>query len=179
MNSPYLKRLSFVQHPDKKKLIISSLPSRQQLEDMPVPYWINVAGVDIHQVYPKLAIPNGAVAQFEFADVFSNGELLTNLKPIHADLYLSVSDTKHHHALLASVIALIEQFKNTVPTGIFCHRGLARSPLVAAAALNYYYQEPIAVSIQRVRHIHPPAYFTDISLSALFWLKEELHQLPK
>jgi predicted protein tyrosine phosphatase len=81
------------------------------------------------------------------------------------------------NAFLAAVKMLITQLENESPTCIFCHRGLARSPLVAVAALNHLYGESLAQSIGRVQMLHAPAYFTDISISALLWCKEQLHNV--
>lgn len=167
----------------KEVLYISSLPSLQDLERSHniahVQHWINVSGIDIYQIYPKQALSPYTISQFEFADVFTDGKKLADfsaLENIKTELYESVSELEHRNAFLAAVKVLIMQLGDERSTRIFCHRGLARSPLVAAAALNYIRDESFQQSIARVHQIHPPAYFTDISISALFWSKEQLHK---
>jgi hypothetical protein len=163
------------------KLYISSLPSLHELARFHhvthVQHWINVSGIDINQIYPIPALSAYSISQFNFADVFTDGEKLVDfseLKHIPIEVYENVSELIHRFALLAAVKTLITQFENQVPTGIFCHRGLARSPLVAAAAINYIHNESLFQSIARVQKLHPPAYFTDVSISALLWCKEQL-----
>ncbi|MEQ1484455.1 MAG: hypothetical protein ABL913_02650 [Methyloglobulus sp.] len=117
-----------------------------------------------------------SISQFDFADIFTDGERLTDfseIEKITSELYESVSVEQHRHALLDAVNAVVVQLENQVSTGIFCHRGLARSPLVAAA-LNHFHNESLPQSIARVQALHPRAYFTDISVSALIWCKEQL-----
>lgn len=173
---------SFVSYIYKDKLYISSLPSLQELERyhsiVHLQHWINVSGIDIHQIYPKPALLGYSISQFDFADVFTNGKILTDfssLEQISTHLYKRVSELKHRRAFLEAVKALITQIEKYNTTGIFCHRGLARSPLVAAAALNHLHNESLAQSIDRVQQLHSPAYFTDISVSALLWCKGQLN----
>lgn len=172
-----------MQNSYKESLYISSLPSLQELERFRsiahVQQWINVSGIDINQIYPKSALSEYNISQFDFADVFTDGEKLTDfseLGQIKTKRYEDISVQAHRDALLAAVKVLSTHLENESSTGIFCHRGLARSPLVAAAALNHVYDEPLAESIARVHQIHPPAYFTDISISALLWCKQQLHK---
>jgi hypothetical protein len=167
----------------KESLYISSLPSLQELERSRniahVQHWINVSGIDINQIYPKQALSPYTISQFEFADVFTDGKKLTDfsaLESINTEHYESVSELEHRNAFLAAIKVLILQLSDERSTRIFCHRGLARSPLVAAAALNHIHDESLAQSIARVHQIHPPAYFTDISISALLWCEQQLHK---
>lgn len=100
----------------------------------------------------------------------------SELENIETEHYESVSELGHRNAFLAAVKVLMMQLGDERSTRIFCHRRLARSPLVAAAALNHIHNESFQQSIARVHQIHPPAYFTDISISALLWCKEQLHK---
>lgn len=163
------------------KLYISSLPSLHELARFHhvthVQHWINVSGIDINQIYPIPALSAYSISQFNFADVFTDGKKIINfseLESITIETYQSASELTQRHAFLAAIKALITQFENQIPTGIFCHRGLARSPLVAVAAINYIHKESLFQSIARVQKLHPPAYFTDVSISALLWCKEQL-----
>ena len=171
-----------MRHLDKDRLCISNLPSLAEFERfyyvVNVRHWVNVSGIDVYQIYPELVSSDYSISQFDFADIFTDGEKLTNfseIEKITSELYESVSVEQHRHALLAAVNAVVVQLENQVSTGVFCHRGLARSPLVAAAALNHFHNESLPQSIARVQALHPRAYFTDISISALIWCKEHLH----
>jgi predicted protein tyrosine phosphatase len=166
---------------NNERLYISSIPSLTDFERYKhiahVRHWINVSGVDIKQVYPEAALADFVIAQFEFADIFTDGEKrvdFTELEDISPGRYENASEERHRSAFLAAVNALIVQLENKVPTGVFCHRGMARSPLVAAAALNRFHNETLAQSMERVQRLHRPAYFTDISISALIWCREQL-----
>lgn len=179
--SPFLILSSFVHYPYEEKLYISSLPSLKELERFHyvthVQHWINVSGIDINQIYPMPALSGYSISQFNFADIFTDGKKLVDfskLESVTTETYKNASELKQRLAFLAAVTALITQFENRVSTGIFCHRGQARSPLVAAAAINYMHNESLLESIARVQNLHPPAYFTDISISALLWCKEQL-----
>jgi predicted protein tyrosine phosphatase len=172
-----------VRYSYKESIYISSLPSLQELERQRsiahVQHWINVSGIDIHQIYPEPNLLAYTISQFDFADVFTDGKKLTDfskLEQFDTKQYKNVSELKHRNALLTAVKMLITQLENESSTSIFCHRGLARSPLVAASALNFVHDEALADSIARVHLIHRPAYFTDISISALLWCKEQLRK---
>jgi hypothetical protein len=171
----------FVSHLDKDRLYISNLPSLAEFERfyyaVNVRHWVNVSGIDLYQIYPELASSGYSISQFEFADIFTDGEKLTDfseIEKITTELYENVSVEQHRHALLEAVNAIVVQLENQVSTCVFCHRGLARSPLVTAAALNHFHNESLLQSIARVQALHPRAYFTDISVSALIWCKEQL-----
>lgn len=170
-------------YPNKENLYISRLPSLKEFKKFRslanVQHWINVSGIDIHEIFPGPALLGYNFSQFDFADIFTDGEKLSDfsgLEQFDSQCYLNVSELEHRNAFLAAVKMLILQLENGCATSIFCHRGQARSPLVAAAALNNKYNESFAQSIARVQQIHPPAYFTDISISALLWCKEQLHK---
>ena len=137
----------FVGHLDKDRLYISNLPSLAEFERfyyvVNVRHWVNVSGIDVYQIYPELVSSDYSISQFDFADIFTDGEKLTDfseIEKITSELYESVSVEQHRHALLEAVNAVVVQLENQVSTGIFCHRGLARSPLVAAAALNHFHR---------------------------------------
>ena len=164
------------------KLFISSLPSLKKLllfyDVYQVRQWINVSGIDINQIYPEQGLSGYSISQHHFPDIFTDGELLADfsgLEQITARHYESLSELNHRQAFFAAVKTLVVQLENQVPTVIFCHRGLARSPLVAAAALSHFHDESLALAIARVQEIHPRAYFTDISISALRWVKGQLN----
>jgi predicted protein tyrosine phosphatase len=171
---------------NNERLYVSRLPSLKDFERYKhlahVRHWINVSGVDIKQIYPESALADISIAQFQFADIFTEGKGLlgfSGLEEISAGLYEHISEVQHRQAYLAAVKALIVQLENKLPTGIFCHFGMARSPLVTATALNRFHDESIAESIARVRQFHPPANFTDISVSALIWCMEQLDNQGK
>ncbi len=172
---------NFVRRQEKSKLFISSLPSLKKLERLrrveQVHHLVNVSGVDIKEIYPELILSDFTIAQFDFADVFTLGKSLTDFSTVEqsdSKLYLETSELKHRLAYIEAAEMAIYLLKNQLPLVIFCHRGLARSPLVAATALNNFYQETLLQSIERVHKIHAPAYFTDISISALQWSKGQL-----
>jgi hypothetical protein len=90
-----------VRYPYKERLYISSLPSLQELERYHsiahVQHWINVSGIDINQIYPGSALSEYSISQFDFADVFTNGEKLTDFSRLeHFDTkrYKNVSVSK-------------------------------------------------------------------------------------
>ncbi len=161
-------------------LFISSLPSLTELKKIRklrgVKTLLNVAGVDIREIYQAQDLTGFEIAQFEFADVFSKGNPASGLSKGEADyveLYESVSEPSHRHGFSQAVKTLKASLEEGKPTLIFCHRGLSRSPLVAAAALNLIYEEPIEKSLNRVRKIHPPSEFTDLGISAILWCKSQ------
>lgn len=162
-------------------LFISSLPSLTELQRIRklkcVYTLINVAGVDIREIYEAPGLAGFEISQFEFADVFTKGRPATGLLTEMADnvgLYESVSESNHRLGYSQAVKSLKTALEEGRPTMIFCHRGLSRSPLVAATALNLMYEEPIEKSLNRVRKIHPAAEFTDIGISAMLWCKSQL-----
>lgn len=165
------------------RLYISSLPSKKTLEryrdSYKVRHLINVSAVDINQIYPDLAACGFSVLQFDFPDIFTDGQKLDDalIKATTADTYVKAAEAEQRQAFIQAVQALITQLENDTPTCIFCHRGHARSPLVAATALNHVYGETIQQTLARVRKLHPRSNFTDISYSALLWGREQLSSL--
>lgn len=138
---------------------------------------LNVSGIDIYDLYPEKSLASFQIAQMTFADIFSkHGDLIdsnTSIAPVSSDIYVQLTTEEHRLALLAAVQFLVEQLKNQTPTGVFCHRGQGRSPLVVAAAFQQFYRESVNESIARTLNLRPPALFTDISLSALQWCTEQ------
>lgn len=170
-----------MRHLVKDRLCISNLPSLAEIERLyyvvNVRHWVNVSGIDVYQIYPELVSSDYSISQFDFADIFTDGKKLTEFSEcdkIGSELYKNLSVEPHRVALLAAVNTIVVLLENQVSTCVFCHRGLARSPLVTAAALNHFHNESLLQSIARVQALHPRAYFTDISISALTWCKEKL-----
>ncbi len=165
------------------RLYISSLPSKTALvryrDSYAVRDLINVSAVDINQIYPDLADAGFSVLQFDFADIFTDGQKLDTalVKSTTADIYVAAAADKQRQAFIQAVQALIIKLENDIPTCIFCHRGSARSPLVTAAAMNHIHDETIPQMLTRVRKLHPRSNFTDISYSALLWSREQLSSL--
>jgi predicted protein tyrosine phosphatase len=170
-----------VHYKQEERLFISSLPSLIELERFNnirnVQYLVNVAGVNIKDIYSESDLSDFKILQFDFADVFTNGSLVTDFskdEEHYTKLYESVSEPHHRSAYLEAVKVLKTLLENKEPTLIFCHRGLSRSPLVTASALNLLHKEKVSQSISRVHVIHPSAQFTDIGISALLWCKRQL-----
>jgi hypothetical protein len=161
-------------------LHISSLPSLKELQTWQqngIGYLLNVSGIDIREIYSDKDLEPFGLAQMTFVDVFSKGTLIDvgeSLDAVSSETYLQITTEEHQQAFLTSVQTLVEQLKNQIPTCVFCHRGQGRSPLVVAAAAQQFYHESIAEAIARTRIISPPALFTDVSVSALQWCKEQL-----
>jgi protein-tyrosine phosphatase len=88
-----------------------------------------------------------------------------------------VSTAEHRAEFLAAVKKLIGQMATQTPTCIFCHRGLGRSPLVVAAAFQYFYHESVTDAINRTLQIQQKAQFSYLSLSALHWCRIHLNHL--
>jgi predicted protein tyrosine phosphatase len=170
-----------VHYKQEERLFISSLPSLIELERFNnirnVQHIVNVAGVNIKDIYSESDLSDFNISQFDFADVFTNGSLVTDFSKDEkhsTNLYESVSEPHHRTAYLEAIKALKTLLENEKPTLIFCHRGLSRSPLVAASALNLLHKEILSQSISRVHAIHPSAQFTNIGISALLWCKRQL-----
>ncbi len=165
----------------KDKLFISSLPSLIELERLNkirgVNNLVNVAGVDMNEIYAKAQLSDFTILQYNFADVFARGKSITDFSKVeksYANLYESVSDNEHRIAFANAVKGLKQLLENGQPTLIFCHRGLSRSPLVAASALNLFHDESLAQTIERIHSIQPSAHFTDVGISALLWCRNRL-----
>jgi predicted protein tyrosine phosphatase len=170
-----------VHYQQEDRLFISSLPSLIELERFNnirnVQHLVNVAGVNIKDIYSESDLSDFNILQFDFADVFTNGSLVTdfsNDEKHYDNLYESASEPHHRFAYLEAVKALKSLLENEKPALVFCHRGLSRSPLVTASALNLLHKEKVSQSISRVHAIHPSAQFTNIGISALLWTKGQL-----
>jgi hypothetical protein len=161
-------------------LHISSLPSLKDLQTWQkkgIGYLLNVSGIDLIEIYFDKDLEAFELGQMTFADVFSKGTLIdvgASLDVMSSETYLQLTTEEHQQSLLKAVQTLVEQLKKQIPTCVFCHRGQGRSPLVVAAAAQQFYHESIAEAIARTRIIRPPALFTDVSVSALQWCKEQL-----
>lgn len=165
---------------------ISSLPSLKTLQlwqNKGIKELINVSGVDLFELYEKDVFSFFNVNQIEIVDVFTSkitGNIEVINEPIFQGLYVRVTNENQRTAFVKAVKIMIQQLVEQNPTYIFCHRGLSRSPLVVAAAFQYFYQESIAQAVERTRAIHPPAQFTELSLSALKWCSLHLphYEIP-
>jgi hypothetical protein len=161
-------------------LYISSLPSIKDLrawQHNGIGYLLNVSGIDINEMYSTNVFESFQLVQITFADIFTKGDIVNvdaTIDKSSSENYLQLATDEEQQALLSAVQALVEQFQLGTQSCVFCHRGQGRSPLVAAAALGRFYRESIAQAIARTRIIHPPAIFTDISLSALQWCSEQV-----
>ncbi|MBK8814914.1 MAG: hypothetical protein IPN42_05115 [Methylococcaceae bacterium] len=165
----------------KDKLFISSLPSLIELERLNkirgVNSLVNVAGVDIKEIYTESQLLGFTILQYDFADVFTHGNSITDFskeEKIYVNLYETVSEIEHRIAFANAVKGLKQLLENGQPTLIFCHRGLSRSPLVAASALNFIHDESLTQTIERIHSIQPSAQFTDVGISALLWCRNQL-----
>lgn len=161
-------------------LHISALPSLKTLQlwqTMGIEHLVNVSGIDIIELCEPSILEAFTINQFSFNDVFTKADIITSLsnyQSIIIDSYLAVSHEIHRLALLEAVQTVINQLQLQIQTCVFCHRGLGRSPLVVAAALQQFYDESISQAIIRTYAIQPHAQFTEISLSALQWCQLQL-----
>lgn len=161
--------------PSKGRLLISALPSPQILalwRQNGIGHLLNVSGVDAYAIYQPGALAGFSVSQEKLVDVFTTAPPLAQSADAALDgakLYLQLTDEGQRLAFLSAVRTLLDKLHTFTPTAVFCHRGQGRSPLVAAAALQAFYHEPIADAVSRVQALHPPAQFTHASLSALQW----------
>jgi hypothetical protein len=181
MNFPLLGLFKRVLFSSSYNLLqISSLPSMKDLQAWQyngISYLLNVSGIDIYDLYSEKSLAPFQIVQTTFADIFSKHGVLidskTLIEPVTSDVYVQLTTEEHRQALLAAVQFLVTQLKNQTPTGVFCHRGQGRSPLVVAAAVQQFYRQSVNEAIARTLNIRPPALFTDISLSALQWCTEQ------
>ncbi|MBT9097850.1 hypothetical protein KFZ76_09030 [Methylovulum psychrotolerans] len=161
-------------------LLISGLPNSDTLQVWQkngIRCLLNVSGIDIFELYPDYNLAAFTVAQFTFADIFTLAPPVEATALADSDLgslYVQLTDSHQRQALLAAVQCLQAQLQNRIPTSVFCHRGQGRSPLVAAAAYQHFYQETGQQAIARILAQHRPAVFTHLSLSALHWCASQL-----
>jgi hypothetical protein len=167
--------------PSEGLLKISCLPSLKELQlwrTQGIRSLVNVSGVDLFELYPHEPLADLHIIQCPFADVFTSATARhDDAACFHNDRgekYVGMSTAEHRHAFLTAVGSVAIQLQNHVPTSVFCHRGIGRSPLVAAAAFGHIFNEPAAQAIARTRTLHPPAQFTTISVSAWHWCGEQM-----
>jgi predicted protein tyrosine phosphatase len=162
-----------------KKLKISALPSTKELAELTAAgfsKFVSVCGVQLSEIYaiefPAQLIESG----FAFQDVFSDGDPLGAKIPggsADSGIYLGVTTDGDRQQFLQSVAAVTEGLRKAIPTCVFCHRGIGRSPVVAAGALMQFDAVSIEQAVRSIQQLHPRSRFTSISLAALKWLTEQ------
>jgi hypothetical protein len=161
------------------RLIVSPLPSHAEIVEMAAAgfsRFVSVCGVQLRDIYAD-ELPAGLVeSRYTFQDVFSDGIVLgARIESEHADsdIYVELTTADDRQEFLQSVTAVTEGLRHAIPTCVFCHRGIGRSPVVAAASLLQYESSSFARAIRSIRLLHPRARFTTTSLSALKWITEQ------
>ena len=156
-------------------LRVGPLPSQDRLVDLwqvGVRQLVNVSGVDLGEVYPLQYWSEFELAQFSFVDIFSVEQPLLPeqaAQQVDPTVYLDIADTEEREQFLTAVQVTAAALARRRPTFLFCHRGLGRSPTVAAAALRRVTGAPLPAVWQAVFNIQPQAQLSQISLAAVRW----------
>ena len=155
-------------------LRIGGLPGPQLLRALPGQGWrrlVNLCGVDLAEIYGGQALAGWHSSLFVFPDVFSPGRPCAPGAAAAADarLYLDASSEPQRQQFLGAIEATCEALSLGEPVFVFCQQGVARSPLVALAALLRCGGHSLAGGLGHIRQLQPAAVFTDISLAALRW----------
>ncbi len=157
-------------------LRVSGLPTVQQLQQAysyGVAHLVNVSGVNVYEVYQQPDLPEFVISQTVFTDIFTTKPMQTDFKRVSSDMYIQIANDSERQALLSAVQTLFALVSQQIPVWVFCHRGIGRSPLVVAAALQNCYGESSKQAIARTYEIQPAAHFSEISLSAMQWCQEQ------
>ena len=156
-------------------LHIAQFPSFKELQlwqNLGIYCLLNVSGINLYDIYDAISLAPFDIEQIPLVDFFTsqpNMDAISHAQLFNSYLYCQHACEQQQQALLAAVDFLSHQLTYQVPTTIFCHRGLGRSPLVVAAALQRFYGESPAQAIARTRAVQPHALFSEVSLSALHW----------
>lgn len=118
---------------------------------------VNVCGAPSSAIWPATVTQAMRLHDFHFRDAFQAVDCLSpaSLDPCEFDAFRDAVDT------VASALAEGRR------CGVFCHLGVSRSPLVAAAALIRARGLPRDEAIGAVRRLRREAVFTPASLAAL------------
>jgi protein-tyrosine phosphatase len=157
-------------------LRVSGLPTVQQLQQAysyGVAHLVNVSGVNVYEVYQHSDLPEFVISQTVFTDIFTTKPIQTDFNRVSSDMYMHIANDNERQALLSAVQTLFALVSQQIPVWVFCHRGIGRSPLVVAAALQKCYGESSKQAIARTYEIQPAAHFSEISLSAMQWCQEQ------
>ncbi|MGZ8218418.1 hypothetical protein [Methylomagnum sp.] len=165
--------------PLERRLLLGGLPGPDRLAAFAnggLRRLVNVSGVDLADIYGPAALAAFAPSNHFFADVFSEGEPLTDSthwNAISPGTYLARTDPPEQQALLEAIAAVHASLVSAERVFVFCTYGQGRSPLVAAAALLRLEARPVPDILNLIQSLQPAARFTDLSLAALRWSLEQ------
>lgn len=141
-------------------LAVGPLPSKSglaALRALGLSDIVNVSGVPSAELWPPEAVLKMRMLDFRFRDAF------TAVDGLEPDPMLPAE----FEAFRAAVAATADVLSAGRPCGVFCHRGVGRSPLVAAAALIRARAMPRDAALQAIMRLRPEARFSAASLAAL------------
>lgn len=128
---------------------------------------INVSGAPSTDLWPAAVTLTMRLLDFRFRDAFAAADGLSP-PPL---------DAREFGAFRDAVDAATDVLLAGRRCGVFCHRGVGRSPLVAAAALIRARGYPREQAMEAIRRLRPEASFTPASLAALDRLDAQPHDL--
>ena len=147
-------------------LSIGSLPSADELKRLSERGFytlVNVSGVSLDELFPADFLSSFKRYEFRFRDAFS-------------DLNLTSAQWQQFQRTdMIEVMRAVERLSELVrldyAVHIFCHQGLSRSPLVAAAALMNTFQLSAHEAMQEILRKQPRAQFSARSSWYLNWFE--------
>ncbi len=134
--------------------------------------WISLCGVgasDLLDQDDPMAALEGLV--FRLSDPFSQSEPWDGEEQLAARVFLEYSSPVLRANLLQAVRALVQSLEQGERVVVFCHLGLSRSPLVAAAGLMLACNLPPLEAWAALAREHPDLQLTRLALAALIWLE--------
>lgn len=134
--------------------------------------WISLCGVgasDLRDQDEPAAVLEGLV--FRLSDPFSQSEPWDGEEQLEPRVFLEHSSPVLRANLLQAVRALVQSLERGERVVVFCHLGLSRSPLVAAAGLMLAHDLPPLEAWAAVARAHRDLKLTRLALAALIWLE--------